>query len=92
LNGGKPRPITVSLERRGRLLVARPATVQAPRATSYVDFLRGAAAQDVAGGRTYDLVIGVCARDAGAAVLLTFNRRHFDPPPAGVRVLEPALT
>lgn len=68
------------------------ATVQALTATSYVDLLRGAVAQDVAGGRTYDLVIGACARDAGAEVLLTFNRRHFDPPPAGVRIIEPALT
>jgi predicted nucleic acid-binding protein len=67
-------------------------TVQALGATSYVDLLRRTAAQDLAGGRTYDVVIGECARAAGAAVLLTFNRRHFDPPPAGVRVIEPALT
>jgi predicted nucleic acid-binding protein len=58
----------------------------------YVDLGRGAAARDVAGGRTYDAVIGECAREAGAAVLLTFNRRHFDPAPAGVQVLEPALS
>jgi hypothetical protein len=45
----------------------------------------------VAGGRTDDAVIGECARDAKAAVLLTFNRRHFDPAPHGVRVIEPVL-
>ncbi|HET9360279.1 MAG TPA: hypothetical protein VFO58_11040, partial [Vicinamibacterales bacterium] len=57
----------------------------------YVDLLRRAASQDVVGGRTYDAVIGECAREAGAAVLLTFNRRHFDAAPAGIQVLEPAL-
>ncbi|HET9358317.1 MAG TPA: PIN domain-containing protein [Vicinamibacterales bacterium] len=57
----------------------------------YVDLLRRAASQDVAGGRTYDAVIGACAREAGATVLLTFNRRHFDPAPPGLQVLEPAL-
>jgi predicted nucleic acid-binding protein len=60
-------------------------------ADTYVDLLRRVAGQDVAGGRTYDAVIGECARKARAAVLLTFNRRHFDPAPAGVQVLEPAL-
>jgi predicted nucleic acid-binding protein len=68
------------------------AAVQALVASVYVDLLRGAVARDIAGGRTYDLVIGECARDAGAEVLLTFNRRHFDPPPTGVRIVEPALT
>ena len=67
------------------------ATVQALEAEAYVDLLRRAAAQEVAGGRTYDLVIGECARGARAGVLLTFNPRHFDPAPAGVRVIEPAL-
>ena len=65
------------------------ATVVALDADAYVDLLRRATTQDVAGGRTYDVVIGECARAAGAAVLLTFNRRHFDPAPAGVRVTEP---
>ena len=65
------------------------ATVQALGSDLVVDLLRRAAAQAVAGGRTYDAVIGECARDAGAKVLLTFNRRHFDPAPAGVNVIEP---
>jgi predicted nucleic acid-binding protein len=65
-------------------------TIKALDATTCVDLLRRGATQDLAGGRTYDAVIGECARLAGAAVLLTFNRRHFDPPPPGVQVLEPA--
>jgi hypothetical protein len=32
----------------------------------------------------------MCARQARADVLLTFNTRHFDPSPTGVRVVEPA--
>ena len=55
----------------------------------YVDVLRRAARSGVAGGRAYDAVIGECAREAKADVMLTFNRRHFDPPPAGVVVVEP---
>ena len=60
------------------------------KAEAYVGLLRRAHTQDVAGGRTYDVVIGECARSAGAGVLLTFNRRHFDPPPAGVTVTQPS--
>ena len=65
------------------------ATVVALAADEYVDLLRRATGQDVAGGRTYDVVIGECARAAGAEALLTFNRRHFDPAPGGVTVTEP---
>jgi predicted nucleic acid-binding protein len=65
------------------------ARVVALEADQYADLLRRAATEQVAGGRTYDVVIGECARRAGSASLLTFNRRHFDPPPAGVSVTEP---
>ena len=58
------------------------------RRTSRV--LRRLAKQTVAGGRTYDVVIAECARKDRTETLLTFNRRHFDPPPAGVSVIEPA--
>ena len=68
------------------------ATVEALDADAYVDLLRAASTEGVTGGRTYDAAIGECARGAGAEVLLTFNRRHFDPVPAGVRVIEPSLT
>ena len=41
------------------------------------------------GGRTYDAVIAACAAKARAAELLTFNPRHFSPPPDGVVITEP---
>jgi len=58
-------------------------------ADRYVDLVKRAARLEIAGGRTYDVVIGECAREANAHVLLTFNRRHFDPAPAGITVVEP---
>jgi hypothetical protein len=54
-----------------------------------IDILGRAAREEITGGRTYDFVIGECARGAVDA-LLTFNRRHFDPAPAGVEVIEPS--
>jgi predicted nucleic acid-binding protein len=66
------------------------ATVVTLAADRYADVLERASRLQIAGGRTYDVVIGECAREAKADVLLTFNRRHFDPPPAGVTVVEPA--
>jgi len=63
-------------------------TVVTLGAAAYRTLLRRAAAADIAGGRTYDAVIGECARHARAEVLLTFNGRHFDPPPSGVSVVE----
>jgi predicted nucleic acid-binding protein len=45
----------------------------------------------VGGGRSYDALIGECAARAKAEALLTFNPRHFDPPPAGVLVIEPRV-
>lgn len=56
---------------------------------AYVRILRALAKQALGGGRAYDAVIAECARKAKAAALLTFNRRHFDPPPEGVSVIEP---
>jgi hypothetical protein len=65
------------------LVVALPAK-------TYQAVLRKSAAQAVGGGRTYDALIGECARQAKAEALLTFNRRHFEPPPHGVIVIEPS--
>ena len=48
------------------------------------------AAGGIRGGRTYDALIAACAERAGAQTLLTFNPRHFDPPPKGVVVIEPS--
>ena len=65
------------------------ATIVTLPVDQYLDVLRRAPKMDIAGGRVYDAVIGECAREAKAQVLLTFNRRHFDPAPAGVMVVEP---
>jgi predicted nucleic acid-binding protein len=59
-------------------------------APAHVGLLQELANQDLGGGRTYDAIIGECARQAGATTLLTFNRRHFDPPPDGVTIVEPS--
>jgi predicted nucleic acid-binding protein len=65
------------------------ATTIALSSAAYRRLLRELATAGVAGGRTYDAVIGECARQAGASALLTFNRRHFDTPPDGVAIVEP---
>jgi predicted nucleic acid-binding protein len=65
------------------------ATVIALSAERITDLLGRAAREEIAGGRTYDFVIGECAREAAVEALLTFNRRHFDPAPAGVAIIEP---
>lgn len=68
----------------------KPKSVLVLRAAAYTTLLRRLAKESTAGGRTYDAVIGDCARQGRAATLLTFNRRHFDPPPTGVTIVEPA--
>ena len=65
------------------------ATVIALSADRIIDLLGQAAREEIAGGRTYDFVIGECAREAAVDALLTFNRRHFEPAPPGVAVVEP---
>lgn len=55
----------------------------------YARLLAKLAKEGIAGGRAYDAVIAEAARAAKADVLLTFNRRHFEPPPEGVAVVEP---
>jgi hypothetical protein len=66
------------------------AKIVALSGTAYAEVLRGVAKEAVGGGRAYDAVIAKCASRAKAETLLTFNRRHFDPPPAGVLVVEPS--
>lgn len=44
---------------------------------AYVELVRRAASNNVAGGQIYDAVIAECGRISGAEVLLTFNERHF---------------
>jgi predicted nucleic acid-binding protein len=65
------------------------ATVVALSGMAHTTLLAELAATGVGGGRTYDAVIAACARQAKVAVLLTFNPRHFDPPPEGVAVVQP---
>jgi predicted nucleic acid-binding protein len=65
------------------------AAVTALNAASYTRLLRRLAHEKISGGRTYDAVIGECVRQAESQALLTFNRKHFDPPPDGVTVIEP---
>jgi predicted nucleic acid-binding protein len=48
------------------------------------------AATGIGGGRTYDGLIAACAALSHAKALLTFNSRHFDPPPRGVTLVEPS--
>ena len=69
----------------------RPARVVALDGPSYVRVLRRLAGASLAGGRTYDEVIAESVHRAGAQVLLTLNPRHFDPPPAGVSVVDPSV-
>lgn len=46
-------------------------------AEDYVSLLRGAPAEGVSGGRTYDAVIAACATKARAQELLTLNEEDF---------------
>jgi predicted nucleic acid-binding protein len=65
------------------------AVVVALNGAAHITLLRQLATEGVGGGRTYDAVIARSAVRARADVLLTFNSRHFDPPPHGVTVIEP---
>jgi predicted nucleic acid-binding protein len=55
----------------------------------HVSLIGKLAAANIRGGRTYDAVIGAAAEKAGAAILLTFNPRHFEPAPEGILVVVP---
>ena len=57
---------------------------------AHVAVLEDLAGDGIGGGRTYDALIAACAAASHAKALLTFNRRHFDPPPSGVVIVEPA--
>jgi predicted nucleic acid-binding protein len=69
----------------GRLTVHDlPASVRVP-------FLLAAAEQAIGGGRIYDAHIAEIAKEAGAAVIVTDNRRHFlSALRYGIRVETPA--
>ena len=57
---------------------------------AHTTLLEALAATGIGGGRTYDAVIAAAARHAKVGALLTFNPRHFDPPPEGVAVVQPS--
>ena len=86
------KPLLESLWSLGRNLegVDRVRTTEASGHSVVRHLLRQAAGQSVGGGRTYDLVIAECARSSRADELLTLNRRHFDPLPAGVAIVDPS--
>lgn len=68
-----------------------PAIIVTLDADGYRGVLRGLAADGIGGGKTYDALIGRCASQAGVETLLTLNPRHFDPPPPGVRIVDPRV-
>jgi len=65
------------------------ATVIALNGPAHITLLGRLATTGIGGGRSHDAVIATCAGQARVAALLTFNPRHFDPPPEGVAVIEP---
>lgn len=65
------------------------ATVVALKGAAHPVLLDRLASLGIGGGRAYDAVIGECAVQARVDALLTFNPRHFDPPPKGVAVIDP---
>ncbi|MCL4813543.1 MAG: PIN domain-containing protein [Vicinamibacteraceae bacterium] len=58
-------------------------------AAAHARLLARLAVAGTAGGRTYDALIAEQVGRAGTDVLLTLNSRHFEPPPAGVTIVEP---
>jgi predicted nucleic acid-binding protein len=66
------------------------AAVVALTGSASISLLGRLAATGIGGGRSYDAVIAACAGLAKVDALLTLDPRHFDPPPDGVAVVEPA--
>ena len=66
------------------------ATIVALKGPAHAKLLGRLATLGIGGGRTYDALIADAAAQAKVDVLLTFNPRHFDPPPKGVSVLDPS--
>lgn len=67
-----------------------PATVTTLTGPVHIALLGRLATMGIGGGRSYDAVIAECARKANVDALLTLNPKHFDPPPDGVAIVEPA--
>jgi predicted nucleic acid-binding protein len=56
---------------------------------AYAAIVRRLAREGLSGGRIYDAIIAESARRGRAGTLLTFNPRHFEPPPAGMTIVVP---
>lgn len=65
------------------------ATVIALNAKAYEALLLQAAKNSIAGGRTYDAVIGSCAEQGRASTVLTFNAADFTALGKGFDVVIP---
>lgn len=59
-------------------VLARFQIWQLPESTQHA-FLRFVAQEGITGGRVYDTYIGEIARQGGARIVVTDNRRHFGP-------------
>ena len=66
-------------------------TVIALTAKSYEALLRLAPKKGLAGGRTYDAVIGTCAEQGRASTILTFNGDDFTALGKDFAVVVPAI-
>ncbi len=87
-----PAPLRLSPEVALRMIrdgVVSRGTVIGMRIDDYLGFLERSVVRGVAGGRIYDALIMATAKDSGADVLITLNRRHFDGLEGGVEVREP---
>jgi predicted nucleic acid-binding protein len=66
------------------------ATIVGTKAGAFWGMLKNLARNRVGGGQVYDALIFSCAAEAGAAVLLTWNMKHFAPIATdGLAVREP---
>ena len=65
------------------------ATLATLPGSAHVALLDTLAAAGLGGGRSYDALIAASAGHAKVDELLTFNPRHFDPAPKGMRIVEP---
>lgn len=69
--------------------IVRAADVVALDADTCIRIIKELADHGLGGGRTYDAVTASGAAASRARVLLTFNRRHFEPSPPGIEVVVP---
>lgn len=66
------------------------ASVTTLNGAGYVALLDRVASGGTSGGAAYDLIVALCAAQAGADTVMTLNPRQFDPAPPGVAVVDPS--